>query len=259
MLGEIQVKTIELDTVGTQRLLTRRCFDSGKVAGMPYEILSRRSIESAIRAGDQRRFNVNLKDNWEFVVDEVLATPLDGKVFSDLNEFSQRGKLHYSCKTYSEVVLQRACAVRIAKLTGVRPRDRDQAVLGALEALQDSGEFTVRRRDIKNFYESVSVDAIRSHFLNRRPLPKDLRHLIDAYFNNACRTATGLPRGLPISAVLGEQILSLIEQKIREIEGVFSIFRFADDFIIFSSKGQDLDIEIESCLPFDLKFNLKNL
>ncbi len=80
--------------------------------------------------------------------------------------------------------------------------------------------------------------------------------LREVFKNLIAQVPTGLPRGISVSATLSEILMRRIDQKIRQIDGVYFAARYVDDLIIFStSKPAGIVEKVQALLPVGMALN----
>lgn len=114
--------------------------------------------------------------------------------------------------------------------------------------------------DLKSFFESVDVSDIVSRLRNDRAFSRQNLILLEEFFSYLSSIGiTGLPRGVPLSAILSEYVLRDFDSEISSESQVFYYARFVDDIIIISRGLESAKQQLRtwaSKLPSGLRFNL---
>lgn len=217
-----------------------------------------RAFASVLRAGDSRRYKINIKDNRQEIIAKAIefgqsTSPKFGPIYkSKINE-----KICHSIKDYSQILTLRVLAKYIARRLPKTKPTRDRVVESVIQSLGDSVPMHIARRDIKSFYESIPIKDLTDILYTGPYLPKSLKIHTKSFFSEfENTTGMGIPRGTPLSPILAEIALLEFDRKIRLIEGVYGYFRYADDILIFSYKPIEvIDSEINEALPKCMQFN----
>lgn len=134
----------------------------------------------------------------------------------------------------------------LSKLYGVKQSNRHDLVCQLRDMVSNVFPFELVRTDISSFYESID----RKHLLlklDQDPLlspssKKYIKQILDAY-GKITQSATGIPRGVGISAYLAEIYARPIDRKIKSLPGVALYCRYVDDIaVVFSRPLENLTI-----------------
>ncbi|QGW84765.1 antiviral reverse transcriptase Drt3a [Variovorax paradoxus] len=210
-----------------------------------------------IRAGDSRRFSVDLKNDRESVMEAVVSAATVGDVtFSPHFSSTIKKRKCYSIKTYSHILVLRAIALFLSRRFRINPRGRDSIVKEIIETLSDSTPMHIYRRDISSFYENLPIKIAEDQILYSAFIPTRMRDYIKKFFETFSPGAVGVPRGIGLSTVISELVMRKNDQRIREMEGVYKYFRYSDDILIFSTQSSEqLAAKLATTLPPGLTFN----
>ncbi|MDN4591612.1 hypothetical protein DBA29_24320 [Xenophilus aerolatus] len=215
-----------------------------------------RRFGGVLRAGDSRRYGVDIKSDRKTLIDAAIKLGVSGIAsFAPIYRTSIKGRDCHSIKDYSQTLVLPLVAKHLHyKLRKERPT-RDRIVVNAIESLTDALPMYVVRRDIKSFYETVPTDPLMDRLLSTTYLPGTVRRHIVSFFKTFSGS-TGIPRGTPLSPVLAEFALNDFDKQVRRLPGVYRYFRYADDILIFSYiEPEALAKTIELLLPNGMKFN----
>ena len=217
-----------------------------------------RSFASVIRAGDSRRFNVNLAAQRKTVIDAAIATANDKSFsFGPIKSTPIKGRDCSSISDYSQNLVLRLTSKHITRRLKIELKNRDRIVKSVIESLSDSTPIYILRRDISSFYESIPIAIIKEKMSAGTYLPATIKKFINAYFSDLCANSSqGIPRGIPLSPIFAEISMIDFDNTIRSLDGVYRYFRYSDDILVMSYKDP---IEIEKALvkhlPAGMKFN----
>lgn len=222
-----------------------------------HRIFTEGNFARAMRAGDSRRFRVDLKARRQDVLDAALKEAnVVSPAFMEVFSVQAKGRRCVSLKNYSQNLILRAASRYISRRFRVKPRSRENIVEEVIETLGDSTPMYILRKDIRAFYESVNIADVKRRLIYDTIIPSKLKGYLRAFFQKWSPSDLGLPRGVGLSSVLAELAMLPTDQRIREVDGVYKYFRFADDILIFSCLApKELEQRLSKTLPDGLKFN----
>jgi hypothetical protein len=130
-------------------------------------------------------------------------------------------------------------------------------ITGAIESMMDATPFSVFRRDVTSFYESIDADALRQRLIYDTSLPRSVRYYLTLFFDTHCpKGQRGLPRGIGLTAVLAELAMEKFDQQVRALPGVYRYFRYSDDIVLFAyDQVPNIESSLVKMLPDGMKFN----
>lgn len=225
-----------------------------------YSPLDEQSFAAAFRAGDSKRFGLDLKKDRKDII--VAASKLSntgfakyGPVYSGVSN----GRLCHSIKDYSQTLILRVLAKFLARRFRVEITNRDRMVRGVIESLSDSTPIYVLRRDISSFYESIPVQELKRRLTHGIFIPTILRKHLDCFFDTFCPIgSSGVPRGLCLSPILAELAMEAFDKEVRRLPGVYKYFRYSDDILVLSyMPTTDIEARLPALLPAGMQFNPK--
>ena len=122
----------------------------------------------------------------------------------------------------------------IHRIYGVKQANRHDLVCQLRDILGTKFPFELVRTDISSFYESIDrkrlVEKLDRDQLLSPASKKYIKQVLDSY-GAISGTASGIPRGVGISAYLAELYLRPVDTAIRAIPGMVLYCRFVDDII----------------------------
>lgn len=215
------------------------------------------SLGRAVRSGDSHRFGQNLKDDGPTIIAAISVQAISRSVqFTGFVRAKVRKKYCFVYKAYAINLVLRTIATYLARRFRVVPPNRDRIVHGVVEAMMDATPFTIIRRDITSFYESIDADALRTRLIYDTSIPRVIRHYLALFFETLCPNGRGLPRGIGLTAVLVEMAMEKFDQQVRAIPGVYRYFRYSDDVVIFAyANVSEIQSSLLSLLPAGMHYN----
>ncbi len=217
-----------------------------------------RAFSGVIRAGDSRRFQINLKVDRDSIMQKAVDTAAAClPVFGPVHNSKIKGRNCASLPDYSQTLILRLVSKYLSFRFRIDIRNRDRTVKSVIEALTDSTPMYILRRDISSFYESIPVEKLKSKLAHGAYLPSAMRQFMDVYFQTFCAASTqGLPRGISLSPVLAELAMEDFDKAVRGLPGVYRYFRYSDDILILSFEPPEkIETDLLSLLPVGMRFN----
>ncbi len=225
---------------------------------MAYSVFSTGGLAQVVRAGDSRRFGIDLKNDRNDIIAAASANALAGTITLDnFQSTTLRRRTLVSYRDYEQALILRSIARHLKRRLKVQMPDRNRAVRGVITSLLDCTPMFVIRCDIKSFYESVLVDDLREKLLYDTASSTLVRSYFERYFAAHCSNSQyGLPRGAGLSAVLAEISIRPFDDRVRTIPGVYRYFRYADDIVVFCLKEPTAVLQMmRTALPRGMQFN----
>ena len=225
---------------------------------MGYSVFSTGSLSRVVRAGDSRRFNVDLKNQRDLIITAASDKALTSAVRLDtFHVTTLKGKPCISYGDYERALVLRSIARHLKRRLRVMMPDRNKAVRGVITSLLDSTPMSIIRCDIESFYETIFIDKIRERLLYDTASSAIVRNYFKEYFDTHCTGRFhGLPRGTGLSAVLAELAIRSFDDQVKAMPGVYRYFRYADDIIVFATSDASTTLSLmSSALPKGMQFN----
>ncbi|PUE50983.1 hypothetical protein B9Z47_04515 [Limnohabitans sp. 2KL-1] len=217
-----------------------------------------RTFSAVIRAGDSRRFQIDLKKDRDSIIKKAIDTAATGfPFFGPINISKIKNRDCSSLSDYSQTLILRFVSKFLSHRFRVDIKNRDRTVRSVIEALTDSTPMYILRRDISSFYESIPIEQLKIKVARSAYMPSVIKQFIEVYFQTFCLGSTqGLPRGISLSPVLAELAMEDFDKAVRGLQGVYRYFRYSDDILIFSFKSpEEIEHELLSLLPAGMHFN----
>jgi hypothetical protein len=131
----------------------------------------------------------------------------------------------------------------LSRLYKIKPSDRRKVVRQVKDILSTSFNLMVVRTDISSFYESIDRSILVNDLDKDQLLSLASKSHVKCVlmkYAQASGQATGIPRGVGISAYLSELFMRTVDEHIRQIDGLTYYARYVDDIIaIFSPTAMD--------------------
>lgn len=129
---------------------------------------------------------------------------------------------------------------------GVKQANRHDLVCQLRDMLGSQFPFELVRTDISSFYESIDTQRL-TEILDRDQLlsaasKKYIKQVLNSY-GDISGNATGIPRGVGVSAYLAELYLRPVDKAIKDLPGLVLYSRFVDDIVAIFARppvGKDL-------------------
>lgn len=149
----------------------------------------------------------------------------------------------------------------IRRIYKVRQSDRNRIVRQIITLLKDSGNYHILRLDIKDCYESISLDYLINKFSDDLILAPECVKLLNEIHSDLLGNhgMNGLPRGLSISPSLAELYLETLDKKMASHPDVIYGARYVDDIIILTPAGKESNVQADvEAFMCDMGLNLNN-
>lgn len=187
--------------------------------------------------------------------ESVIKDPLTA--LQSFNYFENGKRAVYSYSSYPTVLSLRVLSSYLKRRYNLQSETREAITRGLIQALSDSSEMHILRRDISSFYESLPTEPLIEGLLYTDVLDPRARRLLEAFFEVHCLGSAGLPRGLGLSATLSEFIMKPVDSAIRLLPGVYRYHRFVDDIVLLCTDPRLVTPKIATLLPSPLQLNDK--
>ncbi|MFP3602556.1 antiviral reverse transcriptase Drt3a [Paraburkholderia sp. SIMBA_053] len=220
---------------------------------------SQRALDVLIQSDEVSTFPVLLKrHNRDDYVRRIAASVADRTFRFASFERLRVGKFqaYEPNKLGDRLVIRRLNNV-LRRTYRIKQSDRNDVVRQSVKLLTEPAEKYIVKLDIKGFYESIDRTKLLGQLDDDQLLSDRTRWLLREVFKNLiAQVPTGLPRGISVSATLSEILMRRIDQKIRQIDGVYFAARYVDDLIIFStSRPAGIVEKVQALLPVGMALN----
>ncbi|MBE9589835.1 RNA-directed DNA polymerase [Moraxella sp. K127] len=169
---------------------------------------------------------------------------------------SLKGKSVYSYCDLREYLFQKRFITSFKSINKVTQQNRNEIVLSIIALIQEHKPYSILRLDIKSFYESIDRTDLLEKIKRDKIYSVDTVKILERFFECFEREGIlGLPRGLPMSAILAEYYMRSFDKACKRMDDVFFYARFVDDIIIFTTNQEVRESDLEDKLPEGLQFN----
>ncbi|MBC2776765.1 antiviral reverse transcriptase Drt3a [Parasphingopyxis marina] len=127
----------------------------------------------------------------------------------------------------------------ISRLYKLQAGNRRAIISQVYDALNNSFSHFCIRADVTAFYDNINrqtlISEIDSDQLLSHGSKRYIKQALSSY-GSLANSATGIPRGLGVSAFLSELYMRSIDEKIRQLPRVIFYARYVDDMIIIFAR-----------------------
>lgn len=167
-----------------------------------------------------------------------------------------KGKPIYSYYELREYLFQKRFITSFKYINKISQQNRNEIVLSIMALIQEHKPYNILRLDIKSFYESIDRTDLLNKIKRDKIYSFDTVKILESFFECFEREGIyGLPRGLPMSAILAEYYMRNFDKVCKKMDGVFFYARFVDDIIIFTTNQDLKECDLQDKLPQGLQFN----
>lgn len=138
------------------------------------------------------------------------------------------------------------------KIYKIKQSNRDHLVCQLRDCLKSGFPFSIVRTDVSSFYESIDRSKLIAKLDEDNLLTfsskKFIRQILNEY-GTLSGSQKGVPRGIGISAYLGEIYFREIDKNIKSLPGIVLYCRYVDDIIaVFAQSHEGTHISSYSAL-----------
>jgi hypothetical protein len=173
-----------------------------------------------------------------------------------------RSKPVYGLTDIGELLVTRHITENIRRITGVKQDDR-KFIVECIATLSKEGvPFRLYKFDIKSFYESVNTLDLCATLESDVAFSGQSARVLRSFIAELDKAgASGLPRGLAISATLAEYLMRDFDDFVANTHRVLYYSRFVDDICVITDATEDtkeFTRLLSDTLPKGLTFNEKS-
>ena len=223
------------------------------------------TLSSLMRRGDFHRVPVAVRDMLRDATADAAAYAA-ATVFCGANpitKFHLKKKPTYRIRTLWDDLVVRKLARNVKALTRNYSTGRAQLVSNLCEFLLEGVPYRIYRLDVRSFYESFSHDELLKKANGIHSLsPLSLIHLKALVEHYTSLGGTGLPRGMAVSAVLSDMMMSGFDEWVLNHPAVYFYGRYVDDIVVITNRTEDqtkFTRSIQEKLPVGLFLNKKKV
>lgn len=221
------------------------------------------TLAAMLRKGDFR--NVPKADHdifRESIVKKALHSAqsiFDGK--NPIHKFHLKKKPAYRIKLLSDDLVIRKLAKNIKTIAKHKPANRSFIVANLRHFLCEGVPYRIYRLDISKFYESFNTTEIKKFVKSLRGLSPQNKRQIEALMDHFVSIGgTGLPRGMALSALISDLMMSDFDSYTINLQSVYFYGRYVDDMVIVTNLDGEQNQFLENLtqkLPIGLTLNYK--
>jgi hypothetical protein len=193
------------------------------------------TLARLIRKSDFRDFPTIYSDTAKSALIQAASdlAHTDFAGFIPISFFVKGGKrIHHTTDLSAELVLRKV-TLNLRRTTNVRQPDRQMIVSSLRHLLAEGTPFRIYRLDIKSFYESFVTPDVIGTINGINSLSPQSKRLIGKILEFFTATGgQGIPRGLALSAVASELMMTIFDEKMKNSAGVFFYARYVDDIVV---------------------------
>ncbi|WP_342774430.1 antiviral reverse transcriptase Drt3a [Paracoccus gahaiensis] len=160
--------------------------------------------------------------------------------------------------TFESAVVMRKLDHDLKKLTGIKQADRTRIIRRMKILMAEGIPYTIVRLDIRKFYQTINIDALRKCLISATRTTYSLRRMLDRFLNWCSENCDGIPAGVSLSGLLSEIYLKEFDSKVLAHPELRFYARFVDDIIMITSPNVErtsfFDF-LQTSLPQGLEFN----
>lgn len=158
-----------------------------------------------------------------------------------LRHIEVNGKRIYQIRSLGDELVVRHLCDNVRYVAAVPIQSREFVIANLIHLLREGVPYRVYRLDVRNYYESFSQGGVLGKLEGLSELSPVSKSLLTALFAKfSASGGKGLPRGLALSAVLSEFLMSEFDQYVKDVPGVYFYGRYVDDIIVLTS-GEEND------------------
>lgn len=177
-------------------------------------------------------------------LEDVIASAVltAAKGFEDLQIEISEAKSKSVCQLVhlSDELILRLISRNIRRITGVKQSNRENIIRSLRAILGEGLDFRVYKIDIRNFYETVSIDSLLNKLTLDSAFPRDSVRILTSFFQSMKqKNISGLPRGIALSATLSEYVMRQFDRVARAASGVYFYSRFVDDIFVLTAGDEN--------------------
>ena len=177
-----------------------------------------------------------------------------------IKRISLGDKVGYTAGNIASKLVLRRCKTNIQTSFKISTNNRQSISREIPIYLREGTCYKIYRLDIKSFFETIPTDVVLHLIDNNEKLSSQTKAIIRKVLKSfGEKYGSGIPRGIEISPVISEILLSEYDNKLRTHEEIFYFSRFVDDVLIITSSNEvegDFYKWLCSILPSPLTYNI---
>ena len=211
---------------------------------------SPKALYACTTQAERRNSGLKKDDFIDAIGNELGNTIVDGSYRFHIKQEGDlflNGRIRRSFSYLCQNLILRKLHKNIKAIYKVQQADRNTIVSQMKILLNENVDMWVVRLDVRHFYESINRMELLTKLIEDARLSYTSLSLIQSLFREqVLAVATGMPRGLGVSAAMSELYMKYFDLTIRRIEGVYYYARFVDDIIVFCSTERSMNLVRET-------------
>jgi len=154
------------------------------------------------------------------------------------NQLHRRNR-HLVLKDNYDKIIDSVTAAHLRRTLTIPTPNRHRTISQLAALLIEKGPSTLQRFDVASFFENVDRSAALQR-LRTRVVGSSIDRRALERFDTTCITASieGLPRGLALSSVISDWLLSELDANLANQPGVYFYSRFVDDIVLLAANSR---------------------
>lgn len=193
------------------------------------------------------------------VIEAAVRRAKDGFFDIQLSVSQLRKKAIYKVDELSDQLVLRKIGRNVRRLTGVKQSNRDSIIRSIRAILSEGVSYNVFKADIRDFYESVSVENLLDQLNGDAGFSRESLRILRSFFLALKEEdIVGLPRGIALSATLSEYVMRPFDRAALKIPSAYFYARFVDDILLITTdevKPDEITSILRKSLPIGLVLN----
>lgn len=219
------------------------------------------TLNAMMRRGDFRKVPKAVQD----IFRELTVNAADAAALSSfggtnpIKKFHLKRKSAYRLRSLAEELVVRKISANLRRLTKRKSDDRSLIVKNLSHFLAEGVPYKVYRLDIKSFYESFALDAVKDKIDKLKFLAPQSKRIFKLIFDCYRKIGgQGLPRGMALSAGMSDFLMADFDDYVKNHPAVYFYGRYVDDIIVITNLTEthnDFLSQLSSNLPPGLEFH----
>lgn len=205
--------------------------------------------------------NLNLEDLQvrEALVQEAVEFAKHGLTRFNLKSNDLAGRRIYTLTDFPTQLVLRKATENLSRISRAKQSNRLEIIQRVALFCSEGVPFCVAKFDIKNFYQSIDHNKLKTTLHRRLVTAPSTRFVLDEFIDR-CSTLgiEGLPAGLSISAILAEMYMQDFDAAMKSGAETFFYARYVDDIIVIRPSTEiqkTLTDSVLEKLPYGLNLN----
>ena len=181
----------------------------------------------------QKHPRLRIESEKSLILEDAKAQANGALAHVTLRTEMLRGKEIYRFQNLSHEIIARKATQNIRTISKVSQSDRSKIIRSAQALCEEGVSLRIYKYDIKSFYESIDIDALKTVLTERLfTNPSTVRSVSELLNQFRMQGVSGLPRGLAISASLAELYMDNFDRTLSRTPGIQFYARYVDDILL---------------------------